>query len=198
MSTRLCKACGVVHASPWDRRCLNAASIQETQTKEGPNETGLKELTCGENDTHSALAISEILTSVKELNNRFTSYDKKFEALALKVNDPRQRLANAFGQPSSTVSKNPQDDDSVFTAPQRKDTDQSGIKPSVKHSNRPKYRYASDPGGEPPNKIVRVQCLTDVGGANERMHTSSTASNTSQQNTTLCLQFTHSLTSGHT
>ena len=164
MSTRLCKSCGVIHGKPWDRHCVNAIGPKDTEDggeniqnkdNEGKNRK--------ENPEHIDPALtlySELLTTVKGMNSRFASYDKRLTSIAAMVETSRRA-------PTSTVSTPPAEEEPVFcTAPETQvntPRDASAGRP-VKRITRTKNRHASEPSGTPQAKVIRL----DTGASNKR------------------------------
>ena len=177
MASRLCNKCKIIHPKPWDKNCKGTHSEQTAMASGGQDDSDEIvdniEGATGKSSTVKQLELySQLLTTVKSLDSRFSSYDRRFDELAARIdkNNKTDSVKQARAhEPVFGQNTEPEDG--------HKSKDKG------KHGTKPKHRHASEPGGAPPGKSLK-----QTQGAT---HTVATP-HTTQQLPTL----THSATSG--
>ena len=88
MSTKLCTKCGQTRSKPWDRNCKAVNLPAENLEGAVGGDVLPKNIDIGKEnngDKHSE-ALNTLISSVRDISRHISTYDKKFEELAEKIN----------------------------------------------------------------------------------------------------------------
>ena len=178
MASCLCNKCKIIHPKPWDKNCKGNYTEQTTMASGGQEDSGdiidTPEGATGKSDSVKQLELySQLLSTVKSLDSRFSSYDRRFDELAARIEKNNK---------TDSVKQNKASEPVFGHTTELEDGHRS--KDKGKHGTRPKHRHASEPGSAPSAKALK--------------HTQDVTHTTATPHSMSLPMLTHSAASGHT